>query len=217
MLLDGLSTLTDADARRPSLLAGWSVGHVLTHLARNADSHTAMFLAAHAGGVADQYPGGMAQRTADIDAGAVRDAGELVDDLRTAIARLEDAWDATATATWAHGLGRTGNAGERPLDDLVFRRWRETEVHHADLGLSFGWADWSEAYVDRELDHTIAVLAPRLPAATALRIEADGIIGAWIVEPVAVARLTVRASKHELLAWLLGRHARADWPTLAPW
>ena len=27
----------DATARRPSLLPGWSVGHVLTHVARNAD------------------------------------------------------------------------------------------------------------------------------------------------------------------------------------
>ena len=37
--LDGaLRGLDDAAARRPSLLPGWSVGHVLTHIARNADS-----------------------------------------------------------------------------------------------------------------------------------------------------------------------------------
>ena len=36
-LLDGLRGLTDDEARRPSLLPGWTVGHVLTHLARNAD------------------------------------------------------------------------------------------------------------------------------------------------------------------------------------
>jgi len=29
--------LTDEQAREQSLLAGWSRGHVLTHLARNAD------------------------------------------------------------------------------------------------------------------------------------------------------------------------------------
>jgi uncharacterized protein (TIGR03083 family) len=37
-----LAGLTDAGARRPSLLPGWTVGHVLTHLARNGDSHVRM-------------------------------------------------------------------------------------------------------------------------------------------------------------------------------
>ena len=37
-LLAALRDLDDAAARRPSLLPGWSVGHVLTHIARNADS-----------------------------------------------------------------------------------------------------------------------------------------------------------------------------------
>jgi maleylpyruvate isomerase len=216
-LLRRVQRLTPAQVRRPSLLPGWTVGHVLTHLARNADSHTGMFLAAQGGGVADQYPGGMAQRTADIEAGATRAPASLTADLASSIAALEAAWDTTSTGTWAHGRGRTGNAGERPLADLVFRRWRETEVHHADLGLSFGWTDWSESYVDEELDRTISGVAPRLPPDVALRLEAEGMIGAWVVEPVPAARVTVRAPKHELLAWLLGRSDRPDWPPLAPW
>ena len=217
VLLERLSTLTDAEARRPSRLPGWSIGHVLTHVARNADSHTRMFQAAQQGVVADQYPGGMAQRSSEIETGADRPAAELVADVRASAERLEAAWRSTDTAAWAHGSGRTGNAGERPLDDLVFRRWREAEVHHVDLGLHFDWADWSADYVDLELDRIISALAPRLPDATALRIEAEGAIGAWVVEPVVAERITVRASKHELLAWLLGRHPRPDWPVLAPW
>jgi len=46
-----LAGLTDADARGPSLLPGWSVGHVLTHLARNADSLVRMLKAAARGDV----------------------------------------------------------------------------------------------------------------------------------------------------------------------
>ncbi len=217
VLVDRIPRLTADEIRRPSLLTGWTVGHVLTHLARNADSHTGMLLAAQGGGIADQYPGGPAQRSADIAAGAARDPEELLGDLRASIERLEATWDATSVAAWAHGTGRTGNAGEQPLGELVFRRWRETEVHHADLGLAFGWAEWSGAYVDHELDRTIHGLAARLPEGVALRIEAEGVIGAWVVEPVAAPRVTVRAPKHELLAWLLGRHARPDWPELAPW
>src|SRR5690606_2838326 len=97
------------------------------------------------------------------------------------------------------------------------RRWRETEVHHADLGLAFGWADWSGTYVDHELDRAIYALAPRLPAGVALRLEAHGVVGAWVVEPSPAERVIVHAPKHELLAWLLDRHARPDWPALAPW
>ena len=36
MAIEGLD---DAKVRSPSLLPGWSIGHVLTHVARNADSH----------------------------------------------------------------------------------------------------------------------------------------------------------------------------------
>src|SRR4051794_22755454 len=41
--------LTDAHARGPSLLPEWSVGHVLTHLARNADGFRLMVDAAARG------------------------------------------------------------------------------------------------------------------------------------------------------------------------
>ena len=68
----------DADvARRPSRLPDWTVGHVLTHLARNADSHVRMLQGALAGEAVEQYPGGYEQRSRDIDAGAGRDAADL--------------------------------------------------------------------------------------------------------------------------------------------
>src|SRR5689334_7238099 len=71
-LVDALDGLDDATARRPSLLPGWSVGHVLAHLARNAEGMTGMLAAAARGDVAAQYPGGAAQREGDIGAGAGR-------------------------------------------------------------------------------------------------------------------------------------------------
>jgi hypothetical protein len=48
-LLAALAPLTDDGARRRSRLPGWTVGHVLTHLARNADSHLRMLEAARRG------------------------------------------------------------------------------------------------------------------------------------------------------------------------
>jgi uncharacterized protein (TIGR03083 family) len=66
-LLAGLAELTDDDARRPSLLPGWTVGHVLTHLARNADGNVRMLDAANRGEVVAMYEGGMDGRAADIE------------------------------------------------------------------------------------------------------------------------------------------------------
>jgi maleylpyruvate isomerase len=215
-LLGDLDGISDSDARAPSLLPGWSVGHVLTHLARNADSHTAMFEAAAQGRIADQYPGGAQQRIDDIEAGAGRPARELAADVRQACARLDDAWRHTDDATWALGHGRLMK-GQRPLSEIVFRRWREVEVHHADLGLAFNWRDWSDAYVDVELDHAAAGLAARLPDEIAVRLEPTDALGVWIVETVPRERTVLRAPRHELLAWLLGRHERPDWPELTPW
>lgn len=48
-LLSTLARLTDDDARGPSLLPAWSVGHLVTHLARHADSHVRMLEAAARG------------------------------------------------------------------------------------------------------------------------------------------------------------------------
>jgi maleylpyruvate isomerase len=185
-LCEYLDGLTDDEARQASLLPDWTVGHVLTHIARNADSITRMFEAANGGEIGDQYPGGAAQRTADIEAGANRTAAELVADVRDSCGRLDRAWSATTDAAWALGSGRM-MAGELPLSDMVFRRWREVEVHHADLGLGVDHSSWTAAFVDVALPRTLA----ELPA----RLSLD--------------------DRRVLLAWLMGRSATP--PALPTW
>jgi maleylpyruvate isomerase len=82
-MLASASLMTDADCRGPSLLPGWSRGHVLTHWARNADGQSRMLAAAMHGEIAAQYPGGDAQRESDIEAGAARPARLILSDVRT--------------------------------------------------------------------------------------------------------------------------------------
>ena len=60
---EAIEPLSDVDVARPSRLAGWTVGHVLTHVARNADSHVRRAEAAARGEVVEQYPGGHQGRT----------------------------------------------------------------------------------------------------------------------------------------------------------
>src|SRR3954452_11064204 len=76
--IDGLG---EDGVRAPSRLPGWTVGHLLTHIARNADSLTRRMVAAARDEIGDQYPGGAAGRAAEIEAGAGRPAAELVADV----------------------------------------------------------------------------------------------------------------------------------------
>jgi len=147
LLLRTLESLTDEQARRPSLLPDWSVGHVLTHVARNADSVVRMVEAAQRGEVVFQYAEG--QREREIEEGAGRSARDLVIDVKRAADAVVRAWDATSDDVWATGMCKV-RSGDAPINVVPLRRWREVELHHADLGLGFTYADMSPAYLARE-------------------------------------------------------------------
>ena len=129
-----LAGLDDGTARRRSLLPDWSVGHVLTHVARNADSVVWRLEGAARGEVRDQYPGGLEQRRADIEAGAGRPAVELVADVRASSAAVERVMRELPDASW-NAPSRTARGVVEPSRDAVLSRWREVVVHHGDLGL----------------------------------------------------------------------------------
>jgi len=186
-LFETLRDLDDNACRQPSRLPGWSVGHVLTHLARNADSHVRMLEGASRGETLEQYAGGYEQRRGDIESGAHRPAALLVDDVTSSTARLEETWSASPPEAWAgHGLAR----GRRwDCRDLPFHRWREVELHHVDLGLGHAPADWPVAYVAEELPLALAGLPGRL--------DDD--------------------SRARLLAWLVGREGSLGDLPLGEW
>jgi maleylpyruvate isomerase len=191
-LLASLEALTDQQARQPSLLPRWSVGHVLTHLARNADSLTGMIEAAEQGRQVSQYPSVQA-RADDIEAGSDRTAVELVSDLRTSIWRLEGAWASMSSIGWAgHGLNSTGRV---PITDLPFRRWGETVIHHSDLGLGYLPTQWPEQFVRLELRRLTMLWSSRRP------------MGMSELPAAAVA-----LDERTRLLWLIGRAEVAGLP-----
>ena len=188
-LLDGLGGLADERCASPSRLPGWSVGHVLTHLARNADSHVLMLQAAMDGRVAAQYPGGVEQRNADIEVGSARSAAAQLADVAESAARLQAAWASMTPEAWA-GEGEAV-FGKVAVNDLPFRRWRETVLHHTDLGLGYEWADWPGDYVRLESARMSMQWASRkpmglttLPAAATALPEAHRV--AWLTGRVEV-------------------------------
>jgi maleylpyruvate isomerase len=154
-MLDVLDTLGEADVRTPSNLPGWTIGHVLTHLARNADGGRNMVEGAVRDEISPQYPGGREQRNADIEAGAGRPYLEIVADIARASAALEAAWRALPDDTWRR-LGRGSSGAELTMAEWVFRRWREVEIHLVDLGTDrYLPSDWPPAYVTEELRRII--------------------------------------------------------------
>jgi maleylpyruvate isomerase len=166
-LEQAIAGLTDEQAARPSRLPDWSVGHVLSHLARNADSATRRLRGAARGEVVDQYPGGAAGRAAEIEAGANRRASALIADVGTANATLDAAIDAMPDDAWPNAT-RNVSGREQPAAALIFGRWREVEVHHVDLGLGYEPTQWPAALVDAWLPRVIATLPARTDPARLL-------------------------------------------------
>ena len=182
-MLDALDDRLDVSA--PSRLPDWTIGHVLTHLARNADSNTRVLRAAERGEVVDRYDGGGPGRDAEIEAGFRRPPADQVADIRSSIERLEQQW--SVQSHW-DGRSRETSGREIPVSDLPFMRWREVEVHRADLGLGYEAEDWPSAYVREELVGLEMRWNARRPM---------GLTG--LPEP---AR---QQPPHIRLAWLLGR------------
>lgn len=180
--------LTDADTRRPSRLPGWTVGHVLTHLARNAEGHTRRLEGALRGDEVPRYPGGASQREADIQAGARRPAQEIIADVRQAQERLEETMTRSDEAGWPNSHLLAGD--HYPTTGSTTARLREAEMHHVDLGLGYEPADWPHEYVEWELRRLL-----------------EGVPG----------RLRGAEDRRALTAWLAGRRPLPAGLELDPW
>jgi maleylpyruvate isomerase len=202
------AALTDGQAREPSLLPGWSRGHVLTHVARNADGLRNLLIWARTGIETPQYPSRDARQAA-IEAGAGRPAAELAADLRqSAAAFAGEAASLPAPAWDAPVRGATGP--EHPAWFALFRRLTEVEIHHVDLGAGYAPSDWPARFVTDELERVIGQFADRddVPACV---LEVAGARRRLVLGPASAARaptaVTVAGPGCWLLAWLTGRDA----------
>jgi maleylpyruvate isomerase len=145
--------LDDSAMSAPSALPGWTVGHVLTHVARNADAYTNLLTWARTGVETPAYASPTA-RLDGIDAGAERPVAEQIADLREAHERLADAAAAMPAEAWTFFLAPTGASAAA----VPWARLREVEVHHVDLGRGYTPEDWSDAFALRLLRELVAGL-----------------------------------------------------------
>lgn len=152
--------LAEDDLDRPSALPAWTRAHVLSHLARNADSVLRRLDAARRGELVEQYVGGSAARADRIDRDARRPLPDVVEDLLATCDAVERAFRDYPPDVWQRPV-LLGSSDTRPAAHLPLSRWREVEVHHVDLDLGYRPPDWEDRFVARFLPGVLDSLADR--------------------------------------------------------
>jgi maleylpyruvate isomerase len=202
-LLASTAAVTDMQAREPSLLPGWTRGHLLTHLARNADGLRNLLTWARTGMMTPQYPSAVARDEA-IETGAGRSAAELHADVAESAAALAAEAASLPEAAWqasVHGI----HGKAHPAWFTLMRRLSEVEIHHVDLDIGYRVADWPDSFVAERLPGVTASFAGRDDAPACL-VEVTGTGQVFRIGP-AGAGGTVRVSgpPRTVMAWLIGR------------
>jgi maleylpyruvate isomerase len=196
-LLDDVRSMDDDAVRAPSTNPGWTRGHVLTHLARNADGLCKLLGWARTGEKTPMYAS-REVRDADIEAGAGRSASEQEADLESSSERLL-AGLAALPVDRRHVMVRSGGGEEVPAHDVVWFRIREVAYHHVDLRTGVRFADLPDPVIARGLPEAVQRVG---------------------LDPV---ERGVRGSDADLLGWLTGREsgerldAGGPLPSLPPW
>jgi maleylpyruvate isomerase len=223
-LLATATALSDAQAREPSLLPGWSRGHVLTHIARNADGMVNLLHWARTGTQTPMYTSAQS-RAADIEAGAGRPAAGLAADVRDSAAGFAASAASMPDGAWTAQV-RALNGPPFPALGVLERRLSEVEIHHVDVAAGYSPGDWPEDFVSEALPRVAESFAGRddVPPCVAW---ADGAKDSFRLGPEQAGppSAIIRGQPADLLAWLLGRGdgarltlARGDaLPELPPW
>ena len=217
-----ISTLDDDDMRAPSALPGWTRGHVVAHVAHNAEGLTRLTEWARTGHEYPMYPSREA-RDSQIAESALTSANELRTLVREAAIGLHDGFDQLNGAQWLTVV-RLGTGRELAAAELPWFRTRELWIHRVDLGIGLGLDDMPVELQDAMLDDIARDLAQRddFPGFQVRSVNGES----WSLgssDPV-----TVTGTPSDLLSWLIGRSegqglrvtdvaGPAELPALPPW
>ncbi|GGO50182.1 maleylpyruvate isomerase [Streptomyces lasiicapitis] len=205
-LLAAAAALDNVSMAEPSRLPGWTRGHVLAHVARNADALVNVLAGR------PMYVSGEA-RDADIERDAPRAMEVQLADLRESAARFQEEGD--RPADWSRTV-ELRNGVKDAAANVPFRRWIEVELHHVDLGVGYELEDLSAEFTQREINFLVNRFRnhPGLPAVD-IRQDDGRVLATGAVEGVTLeqieqghertADVTVSGRQADLLGWLAGR------------
>lgn len=224
-MLAGLDHLTESDVARPSLCPGWTVGHLLTHVARSGDGLRRSIEGARRGELVPMYDSDQA-RSDDIEAGAGRPIDDLIGDVAESARRLEESWSKLDAADWERSFPHRV-LGARPLHETPGMRWFEVEIHRVDLAGDYGPRDWPAPFVAHVLEQTLDGAADRLPGGVTVELHSTDTDARWSLGPSeGVSPVVISAPSWAIAAWLVGRSGATSGelstvdgllPELAPW
>jgi maleylpyruvate isomerase len=189
----------------PSRLPGWRRGHVLSHLARNADALSNLLTWARTGVETPMYESA-ARRDGDIELGARRPAAAILADYHDANGRLGRSLGSLPASAWEATVS-TNSGRSIEIRELPWLRARELWMHAIDLDLGPGFADLPDATCTALVGFVTENLTAQ-PACPILRLEPDDGAPAIDLGPPngrGVPAKTVQGSEAELLGWASGR------------
>ncbi len=201
--------LDQDSVHQASLLPGWTRGHVITHVARNADGVARLAGWARTG-VEEAMYGERHPRNQDIEAGARRSLEEQEADVREASRRLAAAFAGLSGAAWSARV-RTPHQ-EVSASFLPWMRAREVWLHALDLDVGATYRDLPDGFAARLLEELVHDLSNR-PGMPALSIDT----GAGVMEvPGAGSPIRVTGPPAAVACWLSGRPGPVARPDRAP-
>lgn len=211
--VDGMAEKSFAE---PSLLPDWTRGHVVAHLALNAEGLANVLRGLVDGRRVPMYSSQEA-RDADIATLGTADPEALRSRLLGGVTDFADAIVAVPDEAWSTVIERTpGGTATFEAGAILGMRHREVEIHHADLGLDYSHADWPDAFAV----HLIGAMAKR-PRQARFSVHATDLDRTWHLGD---GGPTVTGSAADLAWWLSGRGDGAGLtsddgtlPRIEPW
>ena len=218
-LQQAVDALPSDAVAEPSALPGWTRGHLLTHLARNADALVNLLTWARTGTRTPMYAS-PEQRGADIEAGADRPLAEQRADVRESAARFhkaaaalsDDAWSATVVS----GQGR-----EIPATEVPWLRAREVWIHLVDLDVGVGMEALPSDLAWALVRDVAGWMSARVGEGVGAELTADGFGTVALGTPS--SGVAVSGPPYALAAWLTGRggteelHVTGELPLIPRW
>lgn len=139
LFLEAAAALDAPDWGAPSALPGWTNGHLVAHVAANADAIGNLVHWAATGMQTPMYAS-PAARAEGIALGESLSAAELLNWLHKSAEELDAAMAGLTDQQWQHPVV-TAQGRTVPVSETPWMRAREVMVHAADLSGRTGFAD----------------------------------------------------------------------------
>jgi maleylpyruvate isomerase len=211
LFAETLAAVGDERLATPSVLPGWTVGHIAAHVALNAEALGNLVTWARTGVETPMYASGK-QRAAAIEAGATKSGAELRQWCAESAARLTESLAELTPEQWQVPV-RTRAGREIPATEIPWMRDREVMVHAVDLGGHTGFADLPEDFLGALVDD-VATYRSGLTDHPAVVLMSRNTGEAWAIAGTGTS-VRVMARLADLAAWVTGRGG-ADLKVLGP-